>query len=609
MCGILGSVDQPFDQNLVNLLRHRGPDGSGLWTADVGQHRVTLGHTRLAILDLTPTGHQPMQTRCGQAALVFNGEVYNHHEFRQQLGPIDFRGSSDSETVLEWLAARGPKGLVPLNGIFGMAWLDVPAARLYLARDPFGVKPLYYYSDSRRFVFASEIRPIRRLVEDEIDLSNVAEVLRFRYSPSPDTLFSKIRKVRPGHVVEVDLSGTELSVIETSYLPEPPDRASTPFRDAVHTYGSLVERAVERQLMSDVEVGMLLSGGIDSALVGTFAQRHSPYRMKAFTVGYTEADDTDEVGDAAETSAALGLEHHVTRISGDDFLSGVRQLVSIIEEPLATTSIVPMFYLSRLAAEHVKVVLSGQGADETVGGYRRYQAEVLHDFVPRFVTRLLGRLPHDVRLKNDALRRGLKSFAIANDMDRFLDVYSVFDSSEIEALIGRPDDRSASRIRYFFDLLRCRERSRSVEKMMALDLRMNLADDLLLYTDKVTMHHSLECRVPLLDLELVRFVESLPVDYRVRLRRGKFIHKQFGSSVLPAAIVNRRKKGFLSPAGAWFRRKSTVREILLDRTSRFASYFDLQAVERLLRDHEAGHNRERHIFLLLNLNYWMAEFA
>jgi asparagine synthase (glutamine-hydrolysing) len=609
MCGILGTVNQPFDPDVLDLLRHRGPDGSGVLSTDTGTHRITLGHTRLAIVDLSPTGHQPMDTRCGRSALVFNGEVYNHSELRQLLGGIDFRGSSDSETVLEWLTARGVPGLAEMNGIFGLAWVDVPAGRLYLARDPFGVKPLYYYADSRRCVFASEIKPIRRLVEDEIDLSNVAEVLRFRSSPSPDPLFSNIRKVRPGHVIEVDLSGAELAVRERSYIPEPPKTAAIPFRDALHTYGALFKRSVERQLMSDVEVGLLLSGGIDSALVGTFAQRHSQYRMKAFTVGYAEADDSDEVCDASETAAALGVEHHVTRISGDDFLSGVRNLVSIIEEPLATTSIVPMFYLSRLAAQHVKVVLSGQGADETGGGYRRYQAEVLHDFVPPFVTRLLGRLPHEIRTKNEALRRGLKSFGIANEVDRFLDVYSVFSSSEIQGLIGRPDERSATRISYFFDLLRCRERSHSVEKMMALDLRMNLADDLLLYTDKVTMHHSLECRVPLLDLELVRFIESMPADYRVRMRRGKYIHKQFGRTVLPSAIVNRRKKGFLSPAGAWFRRKNSVRDILLDRTSRFAGYFDLQAVERLLRDHEAGHNRERHIFLLLNLNYWMAEFA
>ena len=194
----------------------------------------------------------------------------------------------------------------------------------------------------------------------------------------------------------------------------------------------------------------------------------------------------------------------------DDFFGSFRKLVSIVEEPIATTSIIPMFYLSELAAKSVKVVLSGQGADESTGGYRRYQAEVVHDLIPQFVRRALAGLPAEFNTRNDVTRRALSAVGIAGDIERFLASYSVFSGTEIERLVGRPDKLSATRLSYFYDLLRCKERRRTVERMMALDLRMNLSDDLLMYTDKVTMHHSLPCRVPLLDLELVRFLESLP---------------------------------------------------------------------------------------------------
>lgn len=608
MCGILGTVDRPFDEGLLSLIRHRGPDDHGILSLRSGPHDITLGHTRLSIVDLSANGHQPMQAEDGDYAIVFNGEVYNHQELRRQIPQVAFRGTCDTETVLRWLRLRSMAGLAALNGIFALALIDRLSGKLYLARDPFGVKPLYYCEDGGQFVFSSEIRPIRRLVEDDLDLDSLAELLRVRYLPAPDTLFTKIRKVRPGHVVEVDLTREALRVREYPFTACTPETASLSFESALEQYGELMARAVERQLMSDVEVGVLLSGGIDSALVATLAQNRSPRRLKAFTVGYSEQDDSDEISPARETAELLGMEHRTARIGCDDFYGSIRRLVSIIEEPLATTSVIPMDYLSQLAARDVKVVLCGQGADESNGGYRRYQSEVLREYIPPFVWRAFRRLPRAVASSNDTLERAWMAAGIPDDLERFLAVYSVFSGPEIERLIGHRDERSLTRLRYAFELLRCGERSRSVERMMAMDLRMNLADDLLLYTDKVTMHYSLECRVPLLDLDLIRFIESLPRDYRLRLRCGKYLHKKYGRRVLPERIVNRGKKGFLSPAAAWFRRNGALREVLLDRGSKFAAYFDLNRVERCVLAHEAGHSRERHLFLLLTLNYWMSEF-
>ena len=612
MCGILGSINLPFDEQVLDLIRHRGPDDSSLDKFAVGPNRVTLGHRRLSIVDLSPAGHQPMWTPSGKQAIIFNGEIYNHLDLRGKISQEQFRGHSDTETILQYMARLGIRTVREFNGIFALGFVDVQNGKLFLARDPFGIKPLYYWADSGRFVFASEIRPIRKLVDDSVDPLNLAELLRLRYLPSPDTLFRNIRKVRPGHIVEVNLRDPQLRMREYPFL-EPGSAESTDRKtraEAVEKYGVLLEQAVNRQLMSDVEVGVFLSGGIDSALVARFGQEHAPYRMKAFTVGFSEQHETDEIKDASETAAVVGLDHHTVRIGFEDFVETIPRITAIVEEPLATTSVVPMFHLSALASQHVKVVLSGQGADEALGGYGRYQAELLRRFVPDLAVPPLRAAARLTGARNDTLLRGLESIGEPDDVRRFLRVYSVFNPGEIEGLIGYKENRAVERIRYFFDLLRCSTRRRSAERMMSLDLRLNLADDLLLYTDKITMHHSIECRVPLLDLDLVRFIESLPGRYRLGLGRGKVVHKEFARRVLPDSIINRKKKGFLSPTKTWFRRQQDpIRSLLLDRSSRFSSYFDRRGVNRVLDEHSNGFNRERQIFLLLGVYYWMAEFA
>jgi asparagine synthase (glutamine-hydrolysing) len=609
MCGILGTVNLPFDQAALDSIRHRGPNGSGINQVIMGDHVVTLGHRRLSILDLSVAGHQPMWTSDRRYAIVYNGEIYNHMDLRRTMECRDFRGHSDTETILNYLAEGGIASADRFNGIFAFCLADVYAKKLYLVRDSFGVKPLYYRSNGRSLAFSSELRGIRQFFDDPLEIENLAELLRLRYLPAPDTLFKDVQKLRPGHVVEVDLSGPRLSTSEYSFVcPNRRPTRSISRRDATEQYGELLSAAVGRQLLSDVEVGVLLSGGVDSALVAMLAQQRAPYRMKAFTVGFSEQTAADEIQDAAETARIVGMDHEYVRMGFGNFLELLPSVNSIIEEPLATTSVIPMFYLSQLASSRVNVVLSGQGADETMGGYRRYQIELMRGFVPKVAIPALRKLAVIAGLRNDALTRALNSSAEKDDVHRFESVYSVFSHEQIGRMIGHDNGRASERIGYFFDLLECSRQKPSVQRMMSLDTRMNLADDLLLYTDKITMHHSLECRVPLLDLELVRFIESLPRKYRVGLGQGKRIHKWYAQGVLPAAIVNRKKKGFLSPTQQWFKSEGILREILLSPSSRFASYFDLREVETVLQDHARGMNRERHIFLLLSLHYWMDEF-
>jgi asparagine synthase (glutamine-hydrolysing) len=607
MCGILGSINRRFDEQNLIMLSHRGPDDSGLVRFSVNGHEVSLGHRRLSIVDLTEAGHQPMFSSCGRHAVVFNGEIYNHLMLRAQIRGAEFRGHSDTETMLYYLMQKGIEGARDFNGIFAFCYADLTRGKLYLVRDPHGVKPLYYCVKDGFLIFSSELRPIQKMVHDTLNPGNLAELLRLRFLPSPDTLLKDIKKVRPGHILEVDLANDSLTAKENNFLATKPKPATMSFDEAVERYAALFDDAVKQQLMSDVEVGVLLSGGVDSALVAAHAQKYSRNRIKAFTVGFKEQDDSDEIEDARETASLLGLEHHCVKIGFDDFGDMFRKCASIVEEPLATTSIIPMFYLSKLAARQVKVVLSGQGADESLGGYGRYKGELLHELLPTWLFKRLGPLTSTLGVRRDNFVRALRSLGEKNELERFQKIYSVFSDEEIMSLTGRRDERSLSNIGYLYELLDCKSKARSVERMMSLDLRLNLSDDLLLYTDKVTMHHSIECRVPMLDMNLVQFIESLPGHYRVTLRDGKIIHKKFAASVLPRKIIRRKKKGFTSPTKQWFKNKA-VRDILTDKGSKFARHFDGKAVTRVLDEHVAGLNRERHIFLLLSIHQWMSEY-
>ncbi len=603
MCGILGTIDLPFTESALERMKHRGPDDYGLRSLSVAGHQITLGHRRLSIVDISQAGHQPMETEDGRYMIVFNGEVYNHMELRRQLRQKSFRGHSDTESILYALAENGIKALESFNGIFGFCFVDRVAAKIYIARDPFGVKPVYYKLSGNQLCFASEIRPIRMLADSTVSRDRLATLLRLRYLPSPDTIYDDISKIRPGHYLEVSLSGENVGIREIPYIPTIPAEKRISLPDALEQYDHYFSAAVERQLMSDVEIGILLSGGVDSALVAASARSKCSQKIKAFTIGFEENAGEDEINDAAQTAGFLGLDHHVVRISSQDFFTTLQECVRITEEPLATTSLIPMHFLARLAASQVKVVLTGQGADEPLGGYRRYQGELLTRYIPTSLGPLANAVIKGAKIKSSALLRGANVMTEPDTVRRFLKTYEVFSPEEIYRLTGIRESIAENRIRYFHDLLGCSQKKNSVEQMMAVDVRMNLADDLLLYTDKITMNHSLECRVPLLDLELVRFIESLPSQYRVRLKKGKIIHKKYAEKKLPPDIVHRPKKGFLSPTRKWFRQSDTLRGILLDPNSTFAAFFDQNEVKKIIERHDAGYNMERHLFLLLCVRF------
>lgn len=607
MCGILGSVNIDFSAETLDLIKQRGPDDWGIEKFSLCDSRITLGHRRLSIVDLSPTGHQPMATDCGRYHIIFNGEIYNHQDIRSSLNHKRFRGHSDTETILYALAENGISAVNDFNGIFGFALLDTVLNKLYIARDPFGVKPVYYFHDHGKLMFCSEIKPLLKFHQAKLNMDSLGTLLKLRYVPSPFTLFEGICKISPGHYLEYDI---ERGIIENhSYIKQLPRcRTNISHAKCLQQYGECFDRAIERQLMSDVDIGILLSGGVDSALVAQRASAISGKKLSAFTVGFSGKNEEDEISDAAQTAKLLNMDHHVVRISDQDFFNQIEQIIQIVEEPLATTSVLPMMALSGLAASEVKVVLTGQGADEPLGGYGRYQSELLQSQwwfkAGSPVLQLLSLLP----IKNQTIRRGLNSMLIKDDISRFLKTYEVFSDNQISSMIGCNSQTPELAIKYIFDLLGCGNVPNTVAQMMAIDARMNLADDLLLYTDKITMHHSLECRVPLLDHQLITFIESLPVHERLRFRAGKLIHKKFAENVLPKEIIYRKKKGFMSPTKKWFRKTSLLREILFSDDSVFSEIFNKREIDDILIAHKNGINCERHIFLLLAIKFWMKAF-
>jgi len=611
MCGILGSINISTTGSLLDLPIHRGPDAWGEKEFRVNSAAVHLLHRRLSIVDLSETGRQPMFTDDGLGCMIFNGEIYNHEDLKVKLGDVKFRGHSDSETIANYFNKFGlDKVIEDLNGIFALAYLDIQQQKLFLVRDRFGVKPLYYTFANNQLMFSSEIRPLRKFLSPAIDKDALMTGLRLRYIPSPLTLYKNIQKIEPGQILEFDLSQPEIGLTKKYF------RQSTQklglredsFDKLVIQYGDLFEKAVARQLMADVEVGVLLSGGIDSALVAAVAKQKSVTPVKAFTIGFEEGHDSiDEIVYAQETAAILGLEHLYSRIEHTDFTNSFKDIVRVVEEPVGTTSIIPMYALARLAASKVKVVLSGQGADEPLGGYNKYKglpwlekAEAFRVLAP--FTKLLSPF---YRNRENA-RRLFSAMQEREPMNAYMAFNSIFSFDEIGRLTGTDDSKALRRDADVFKNIwqgRNPGKSSLTDTFLHQDLHTSLSDDLLMYTDKITMHFGLECRVPILDNELIDFIEILHKKYKFNSTGGKLIHKAFAREYLPASIIERKKLGFQSPTNYWFRKNPEQLKATFSEGKEFNKIFSKDEVIRLIDIHTSGKNLEKQIFLLLSIYY------
>lgn len=592
-------------RSMVARLVHRGPDGEG-YHAEPG---LALGMRRLAIVDLAG-GAQPLYNETGDVAVVFNGEIYNHRELRGWLEDRGHELSSETDgAVLPHLFEEHGVGFVErLNGIFGVAVWDGRRQTLHLARDRFGVKPLYWAEQDGRLSFASEIRALLAdpALSRDIDLQAVDHFLTFRFMPSPCTPLAGVRKLPPAGTLSHGPAGTE----HGGYGSAAPRRRGGDRSELVREYAETFERAVVRQMMSDRPIGVMLSGGVDSGAITAVLAKHSS-RVRTFTVGFSTGGDTDETPLAAETARMFGAEHEHLILGPSDYLDALPRSLEILEEPVGSNSSLAVNFVSEMMRPTVPVALCGQGADELMGGYWRHLGLKLAHLGRRVPgARLAAQLPGlDRRVR---LARGLRTLRAENDLDLLMTAYRLFREEDKQRLYrASTTQRLRDAIQPEATVERLRERVADLDplgQMLYVDTRLWLPDELLLIADKMSMAASVELRVPFLDEDLVALSESIDSGQKIRGLTRKSLHKEAMLRWLPEEIVHRKERGWNTPAGDWLRSelRPLLEDVLLTDGEVPRELFDEREMRRLIESHAAGtadHTRLLYALLSLGLCY------
>jgi asparagine synthase (glutamine-hydrolysing) len=618
MCGICGQfnfqsqapVRRADLEAMTKSIAHRGPDDDGYFISGP----LGFGFRRLSIIDLAG-GHQPMSDQEELVWVIFNGEIYNFPELKRELqshGHI-FRTNSDTEVIIHGYRQWGDEVLNRLNGMFGLAIWDVRERRLVVARDPFGIKLIYYRIDAGSLYFGSEVRPTLATTsgKTEIDTTSLNLFLRYRFTPSPYTIFKGVRKLAPGTKLTVQNGVCEVSRWY-KFRPEP-FRPVKSTAEAAEELLSLYKGAIKRQLISDVPVGLLLSGGIDSGLLLALMNLNGS-SWPTYTVGYGSSFADDELADAAETARVLGSKHTSVTLTKSTFEEMLPKIVASLEEPIATSSIVPMYFVCQRARQDVKVALVGQGPDELFGGYRRHlgvRYRALWAGLPSWmrtpISTTVAALP-----RNETLKRGVNSLAIPDRMRRYQNVLSLLPGDQVEGLFHDgllPRDSGDTILNCWEDMNELMKDTDELGGLQFLEVRSTLPDELLMYADKLSMAHSLELRVPFVDKEIVEYVERLPASLKVRNGSRKWLHRQVCRTFLPESIVKRPKRGFASNVvDKWFSDafESKMAESLLDSSSRIYQYLRPQAVRELFMQHSSGRqDNHKVLFSLVVFEEWL----
>ena len=619
MCGICGQYHYRGDKEasratvmaMTRSIAHRGPDDEGFHFAGP----LGLGFRRLSIIDLEG-GHQPMSDAEESVWVVFNGEIYNFHELRSELERLGhvFRTRSDTEVIVHGYKEWGADVLGRLNGMFGLAIWDVDRKRLVIARDAAGIKLIYYGIDGRTVVFGSEMRAVLAALPERpaVDTTAMNLFLRYRYTPSPLTMFQGIRKLAPGTMAVFE--NGDFSV--QRWYRYRPERlaANKPDAEAAEELLAIYKRALERHLLADVPVGLLLSGGIDSGLLLGLMDLCGK-RWPTYTVGYGKAEyKDDELTEARESARIYEARHTEIELSRDTFEASLPGIVSILEEPVATSSVVPMYFVCERARRDVKVALMGQGPDELFGGYMRHLGvqygahwRQLPGWLRKGLESGIDRLP-----RSEALKRGVNSLNIDARIERFQNVFSLMPGEAVDALfrdgVVAPGAGDAI-LQSWRELEPEMEGADELGSFQVLEIRSSLPDELLMYADKLSMAHGLEVRVPYLDRDVVEYAERLPASFKVRLGQRKWLHRRVCEKFLPAEILARKKRGFgVNVVDAWFQGSMTSKfaSYLRDDNSLIFEYLEPRKVSRLLEEHRAGRSdNHKVLFSLVMLEEWL----
>jgi asparagine synthase (glutamine-hydrolysing) len=582
-------------------LVHRGPDSDGSFA----DGPAGLAARRLAIIDLA-TGDQPIANEDGRITVVQNGEIYNYRELRHELerGGHRFSTSGDTEVLVHLYEEHGERFAERLRGMFAVALWDAVRNRLVLARDRYGIKPLYYREAEDELSFASELRALPR---GEIDLDALEAFLAFNSVPGPLTIFRDVRKLQPGHVLTWENGRSEL----IRYARPAPVPASE-VRDEeeaelVEELRARLRDSVRAHLVSDVPVGVLLSGGIDSSVLAALAAEEASEPVRTFSIGFEERS-FDELADARLVAERYGTQHRELVLRPDAALL-LPALAEAFDEPFADSSALPAYLVSQLAAEDVKVALSGEGGDELFGGYYTYAADLLAQrtgWATPLLRPLVERLPSSsARASFDYRAKRFVRAAHLPPLERHHGWKEIFSPEARAELTGRGSELDP------VDLLRARfaetEGAELLARLQDVDLGTYLVDDLLVKTDRASMAHSLEARVPFLDPVVTNFALALPSRHKVRGLRKKVLLRRAAAPLVPPELLRRRKRGFSIPAAAWLRGELEpfARDTLSPDTLRRQGYFQPDVVTRLIGDHVAGReDLSRQLWGLLSFTLW-----
>ncbi|RPI79524.1 MAG: asparagine synthase (glutamine-hydrolyzing) [Desulfobacteraceae bacterium] len=631
MCGICGKVD--FEAKTVNAegirkmcrtILYRGPDDEGIYASPM----AGLGHRRLSIIDLSADGHEPMSNEDNTLRMVYNGELYDFQELREQVlakGHI-LKSHTDCEPILHLYEAEGPACLQRLKGMFAFALWDERRQKLFLARDRLGIKPLYYYWDGVRLVFASEIKAVladpgvpRRIDTEALDL-----YLTLNYIPAPRTIFKDLYKLPAGSYLECE----QRKIKVTSYWNLAENKTKLPaymsFEEQKKTLRRLLEETVQNHMIADVPLGAFLSGGLDSSIIVALMARASSRPVKTFSIGFPDLPAFDETEYARQVAELNQTEHYPFRLTCKDILAAFPAVLESLDEPFADSSAVPTYIVARETRKHVTVALSGDGGDELFAGYRMYLGEYwwrYYSLIPAWMRNhllhpLIRSLP-DARDKPSLEKiRRIKKFVHGMSPDfaeRFSGWREIFPFDLRQKLLHKPFDRNLylEQNQATLALIAGHFEKENINLMLAMDSQGLLPGDMLNKVDRMSMLNSLEVRVPFLDHRVVEYAFGLPGSTKLKARQGKYILRETFKDLLPPALHHRPKAGFEMPIGAWLRKELhfLMDEYLGPHSIRRQGLFDADIVQNLVQTHLSGRrDTSWQLWNLIVFQHWFKKY-
>lgn len=606
MCGFAGFIKNgeklpkwPLS-NMVKEIQHRGPDETGYFQDEY----VHLGFKRLSIIDLEK-GHQPLRDQSGRYQIIFNGEIYNYLEIRTELMKegYSFQTESDTEVILLLYMKERERCVQRLRGMFSFVIWDSENKELFGARDPFGIKPFYYMENQEGFAFASELKCLLYCLPEEEKHHSIGlqHYLSFQYIPEPDTAFPSIKKVKPGVYF---IKRPEEKIIWKDYW----HPSFHPIQQSVRGLSGVIQdelrKSVEMHMRSDVPVGSFLSGGIDSSIIATLAKEFHP-RITTYSVGFDEKGYS-EMDIAAQTADALGLDHVPYTITAEEFKRELPKIIWNLDDMVADPAAIPLYFLAREASKHVKVALSGEGADELFGGYNIYREPSslrVFEYIPPFAQKLLrsfaSELPEGMRGRSFILR-GCSKLS-----DRFIGNAQIFHQEE-KSFLWKTHRKEYSNIDITGDLYKAADTYDDVAKMQYIDMMTWLRGDILVKADRMSMAHSLEVRVPFLDKEIFKIASSLTVSQKISKGTTKHLLREAFRGIVPSHVIDRKKLGFPVPLRIWLKGELYEWAVsILENSEAAGEWFRLSYVRSLLEEHREGkRDNSRKLWTVLVFIIW-----